>query len=110
MTGRAKDYQQQKEVKYKYMNNDNIRTEAAFNAWKDRAKNRAIAFTAVIGESGAQLGVAEFNIGGYSPVNVFYKTYKEAQKIADKLNTKLGLSSHQADEIVASSMRRAVSK
>lgn len=84
--------------------------EGYFEACCDKfGKERGYAFTAVVptdapGKNG-QLAVAEFNVGGYTPIWVYFDSYEEAARVADNLNDRLGLDKKTAAKIVCSSMR-----
>ena len=69
--------------------------------------NDQFAFTAIITDTGAGIGVAYQDIPGHFTTSNMptFKAYPEAQDYADTLNTKLGLSSLEAWKIIASSMK-----
>lgn len=86
------------------------RIEGYFQACRDTfdKKGHGWAFTCVVCTDGggeAQLGVAEYNIGGYTPVWVYFDSYEEAARCADELNARLGLDKKTAAKIICSSMR-----
>lgn len=65
----------------------------------------AVAFTAVLADQGWGLGVAEAGVAGYTPVQTTtWPTFEAAEKVAESLNTKLGLTREAAWRIVGSSM------
>lgn len=68
-----------------------------------------LAYVAVISEEGYGLGVAVRDQAGYHPLRepLTFETYDEANTAARTMNERLGLSPREADEIIASSMRRA---
>ena len=65
------------------------------------------AFTAVITDTGATVGMATQNIKGYYLLDNMpeFKTYAEADAVAEEFNAKMGLSPLEAFKIVASTMR-----
>lgn len=68
---------------------------------------RQWAYTPVMGDYGWQLGIAEANIAGYSPVPGFFchaDTYDEMAAHADALNAERGVGVEEAMRTVASSM------
>ena len=69
--------------------------------------NDQFAFTAIITDTGAGIGVAYQDMAGHFTTSntPTFKAYPEAQDYADTLNTKLGLSSLEAWKIIASSMK-----
>jgi hypothetical protein len=70
---------------------------------------RQWAFTPVMGDYGWQLGIAEANVAGYSPVPGFFchaDSYDEMADHADELNRERGLTDDEAARIIASSMAR----
>ena len=73
----------------------------------NRTNNNDFAFTAIITETGAGIGVAYQDMAGHFTTSntPTFKAYPEAQEYADKLNADMGLSTLEAWKIVASSMR-----
>lgn len=68
---------------------------------------RQWAFTPVMGDYGWQLGIAEANVAGYSPVPGFFcnaDSYDEMADHADELNAERGIDPREAGSIVGSSM------
>ena len=65
------------------------------------------AFTAVTTETGVTIGMATENIRGYYLLDNMpeFKTYAEADAVAEEFNSKMGLSKLDAFKIVASTMR-----
>lgn len=64
-----------------------------------------VAYTAIVDSSGYSLGIAEWNIPGYTPTNEFFPTYKAAIDEANRRNQELGLDYLHALVIVTSSQR-----
>ena len=73
--------------------------------------NDQFAFTAIITDTGAGIGVAYQDMAGHYTISntPTFKAYPEAQDYADKLNTDMGLSTLEAWKIIASSMRHQYS-
>ena len=69
--------------------------------------NDQFAFTAIITDTGAGIGVAYQDMAGHYTISntPTFGTYPEAQDYADTLNTKLGLTTLEAWKIIASSMK-----
>ena len=69
---------------------------------------RAWCFVEILNGNHFGLGVAEFGIGGYSPLPcVMFDTFDDAGATADTLNAALlGLTSMEALRIVADTMKR----
>ena len=64
------------------------------------------AYAAVIEDNKYGIGRADENIRGYTPMEEFsFETWVEAEKKAEEMNHKLGLSPREALMIVASTMR-----
>ena len=65
------------------------------------------AFTAIITDTGATVGMATQDVPGYYLLDNMpeFKTYAEADAVADEFNAKMGLSKLDAFKIVASTMR-----
>ena len=65
------------------------------------------AFTAILTDTGASVGVAFQGEAGHMPVANMpeFTVYSDAQDYADKLNLDSGLTSLEAWKIIASSMR-----
>ena len=89
--------------------------EAIFEVCKEKFGQgeipRAWCFTGVIpkdmpAHTQGQLAVAEWQIGGYTPLWIYFDTYNEANRVADELNKRLGLDMKEATKIVLSSMAR----
>lgn len=70
-------------------------------------KRGHFAWTATVTGEGCSIGVADRDVAGYSPLRepLYFKTYDEAQKEADRRNEQLGLTLEEAELIVLSSMR-----
>jgi hypothetical protein len=70
-----------------------------------------IAFTAIVYEKGYKIGLCHEGIDGYTPT-LFgpYSTYESYNKMADTLNSGLGLTKEDAYKIIASTMRRKPEK
>lgn len=64
------------------------------------------AFTAVLAEKGGYIiGLATEHVPGYVAKNLrWFDTYKQAQDLADGLNTDMGLDKKEAAKIVLSTM------
>lgn len=65
------------------------------------------AWTAVVTGAGCSIGVADQDVAGYSPLRetLLFPTWDEAQAEADRRNERMGLTRHEAELIVISSMR-----
>ena len=72
-----------------------------------RINENDFAFTAIITDTGAGIGVAYQDIPGHFTTSNMptFQAYPEAQDYADTLNTKLGLTTLEAWKIIASSMK-----
>ena len=96
-------------------NRQQIRIEAYFDVCREKfgKDGRAWCFVAAMskasGDQPFQLGVAEYGVGGYTPLNLFFDSYEETSLTADDLNKKLGLSVNQACQIHSDTMRRPAS-
>jgi len=73
----------------------------------DKALIGKHAFTAIVESEGYIIGRADYGIGGYTPMRrePTFKTYDAAQKFANGLNEKMGLTKEEALKIVFNTMR-----
>lgn len=70
---------------------------------------RAWCFVGVLGPSAelrGGLGIAEYGVGGYTPLICFYDTFQDGYDEADRLNAALGVSDDHAMAIIADTMKR----
>lgn len=72
----------------------------------DALASKTACYTAVVGNEvhHALIGIAVHDEPGYYQTTWTFDKYDDAVKFAEKMNTKLGISEHEAWEIVASSM------
>lgn len=86
----------------------NARIEAYIEIAKEKiAEGKSVAFAGVLSaDNKYQLALAEYNVGGYTPLYAWFDTYKEANECADRANREIGQDARTAAKVVFSSMNR----